>query len=186
MAEVERVAFLGLGIMGWPMAANLVGAGFHVTVWNRTQERAEAFAQEHGARAAGTPAGAAAGAQLVITMVPDAPQVEEGLFGPDGAGLSGLGGLLGGGQGGNNAPGGSGGQDGGANDQPGLLGEAIGSLLQQGLGGGQSGSRPRGVSPPSAPTEAAPSAPPPPPPDDKAGQPDSQPMNGILRQLFKR
>src|SRR3989442_5902048 len=85
MAEVERIAFLGLGTMGQPMAANLVRAGFQVTVWNRTQERAEAFAAEHGARAARAPAGAAAGAQLVITMVPDAPQVEEVLFGPDGA-----------------------------------------------------------------------------------------------------
>jgi 3-hydroxyisobutyrate dehydrogenase-like beta-hydroxyacid dehydrogenase len=86
MAALERIAFLGLGIMGRPMAANLVKAGFHLTVWNRTRERAEEFAAEHpGVRAAGTPAGAAAAAQLAITMVPDAPQVEEVLFGPSGA-----------------------------------------------------------------------------------------------------
>src|ERR687883_1228948 len=87
-AAVERVAFLGLGIMGRPMAANLVKAGFHVTVWNRTRERAEEFAAEHAdasVRVAGTPSGAAAAAQVVITMVPDAPEVEQILFGPDGA-----------------------------------------------------------------------------------------------------
>jgi 3-hydroxyisobutyrate dehydrogenase len=85
MAAIERIAFLGLGIMGRPMAAILVRAGFEVTVWNRTRERAEDFAAEYDARVAATPAGAAAGAQLAITMVPDAPQVEEVLFGPDGA-----------------------------------------------------------------------------------------------------
>jgi 3-hydroxyisobutyrate dehydrogenase-like beta-hydroxyacid dehydrogenase len=89
MVAVERVAFLGLGIMGWPMAANLVRAGFHVNVWNRTRERAEEFAAEHAddgrVRVASTPSGAAAAAQVVITMVPDAPQVEEVLFGPGGA-----------------------------------------------------------------------------------------------------
>lgn len=89
MVAVERVAFLGLGIMGWPMAANLVRAGFHVNVWNRTRERAEEFAAEHAddgrVRVASTPSGAAAAAQVVITMVPDAPQVEEVLFGRDGA-----------------------------------------------------------------------------------------------------
>ena len=74
--------------MGRPMAANLVRAGFQVTVWNRTRERAERFAEMHvaaGARFAHTPAGAAASAQLVVTMVPDGPEVEEVLFGPDGA-----------------------------------------------------------------------------------------------------
>jgi 3-hydroxyisobutyrate dehydrogenase-like beta-hydroxyacid dehydrogenase len=89
MATVDRVAFLGLGIMGRPMAANLVRAGFHVNVWNRTRERAEEFAAEHSedgqVRVASTPSGAAAAAQVVITMVPDAPQVEQVLFGPSGA-----------------------------------------------------------------------------------------------------
>jgi 3-hydroxyisobutyrate dehydrogenase-like beta-hydroxyacid dehydrogenase len=88
MVAVERVAFLGLGIMGRPMAANLVKAGFHVTVWNRTRERAEEFVAEHPdapVRVAGTPSGAAAAAQVLITMVPDAPEVEQVLFGPDGA-----------------------------------------------------------------------------------------------------
>lgn len=79
------MAFLGLGIMGAPMAANLVKAGFEVTVWNRTAERAARFADEHGVKAAGTAAEAAAAADISITMVPDAPEVEEVLFGPTGA-----------------------------------------------------------------------------------------------------
>jgi 3-hydroxyisobutyrate dehydrogenase-like beta-hydroxyacid dehydrogenase len=79
-----RVAFLGLGIMGSRMAANLVRAGFEVTVWNRTAAKAQAFSAEHGARAAATPGEAAAGAEFVITMVVDADQVESVLLGPDG------------------------------------------------------------------------------------------------------
>ena len=80
-----RVAFLGIGIMGRPMAANLARAGHELTVWNRTGEKAEAFASEHGAAAAGTPAEAAHGAEAVITMVVDVPDVEAVLFGEDGA-----------------------------------------------------------------------------------------------------
>jgi 3-hydroxyisobutyrate dehydrogenase-like beta-hydroxyacid dehydrogenase len=71
--------------MGWPMAANLAKAGFELSVWNRTHEKAERFAEEHGAQAAPTPAEAAEEAAIAITMVPDAPQVEEVLFGERGA-----------------------------------------------------------------------------------------------------
>src|SRR4051794_17477142 len=85
MANPERVAFLGLGIMGRPQAANIVRAGFDLTVWNRTRSRAEEFAEEFGAHLAGTPAEAAARADVTITMVPDSAQVEEVLFGKDGA-----------------------------------------------------------------------------------------------------
>jgi 3-hydroxyisobutyrate dehydrogenase-like beta-hydroxyacid dehydrogenase len=70
------------------MAANLVRAGFKVTVWNRTRERAEEFAAEHadaGVRVASRPVAAVGAAQAAITMVPDAPEVEAVLFGPDGA-----------------------------------------------------------------------------------------------------
>jgi 3-hydroxyisobutyrate dehydrogenase-like beta-hydroxyacid dehydrogenase len=75
-AVSERVAFLGLGIMGSRMAANLARAGVQLTVWNRTARRAEDFAAEHdGASMAPTPARAAAGADIVITMVVDGPQV---------------------------------------------------------------------------------------------------------------
>jgi 3-hydroxyisobutyrate dehydrogenase-like beta-hydroxyacid dehydrogenase len=77
----EPIAFLGLGIMGSRMAANLRRAGFDVVVWNRTRTRAEVF----GEPVADTPADAASRAGVVITMVPDAPQVEEVLFGDDGA-----------------------------------------------------------------------------------------------------
>ena len=85
MESIERVAFCGLGIMGGPMAANLARAGFELSVWTRTTEKARRFAAEHGVRAADTPAGAAAGAQAVVTMVPDSPEVESTLFGGDGA-----------------------------------------------------------------------------------------------------
>ena len=85
MERIERVAFCGLGIMGGPMAANLVRAGFELSVWTRTTEKARRFAAEHGARAADTPAVAADGAQAVVTMVPDSPEVESTLFGGDGA-----------------------------------------------------------------------------------------------------
>jgi 3-hydroxyisobutyrate dehydrogenase-like beta-hydroxyacid dehydrogenase len=81
----QRVAFVGLGIMGGPMAANLVRAGFDVAVHTRTHEKAERFAAEHGARAAGTPAQAAQGADALVMIVPDEPQVEQVLFGDDGA-----------------------------------------------------------------------------------------------------
>jgi 3-hydroxyisobutyrate dehydrogenase len=85
MERIDRVAFCGLGIMGGPMAANLVRAGFELSVWTRTTEKARRFAAEHGARAADTPADAAEGAQAVVTMVPDSPEVESTLFGGDGA-----------------------------------------------------------------------------------------------------
>ncbi len=83
--EARRVAFCGLGIMGGPMAANLARAGFGLSVYTRTREKAEAFAADHGASAASTPREAAEGAAMVITMVPDAPEVEEVLLGEQGA-----------------------------------------------------------------------------------------------------
>ena len=83
--EIQRVAFCGLGIMGGPMAANLARAGLELSVYTRTREKADAFAVEHGARAAATAREAAEGADAVITMVPDAPEVEEVLLGEQGA-----------------------------------------------------------------------------------------------------
>jgi 3-hydroxyisobutyrate dehydrogenase-like beta-hydroxyacid dehydrogenase len=79
MAEpIRRVAFLGLGIMGRPMAANVCRNGFELTVWNRTAERAESFAEEHrGVDVASSPGEAAQGADAIITMVPDSPEVED-------------------------------------------------------------------------------------------------------------
>jgi 3-hydroxyisobutyrate dehydrogenase len=94
MEGIDRVAFCGLGIMGGPMAASLRRAGFELSVWTRTAQKAASFAAEHGARAAATPAEAAAGSQAVVTMVPDSPEVESTLVGPDGAaGALGTGGL---------------------------------------------------------------------------------------------
>ena len=81
-----RVAFLGLGIMGAPMAANLARAGIGVVAWNRSPEKAEALAAEHdNVEVAASAAGAAAAAGTAIAMVPDTPDVEEVLLGPGGA-----------------------------------------------------------------------------------------------------
>jgi 3-hydroxyisobutyrate dehydrogenase-like beta-hydroxyacid dehydrogenase len=81
-----RVAFLGLGIMGSRMAANVARAGFELTVWNRTRSTAERFCSEHSeVDLADTPAQAAAEAEIVITMVVDGDQVRELLLGAQGA-----------------------------------------------------------------------------------------------------
>jgi len=85
MTEIERVAFLGTGIMGSRMAANVVVGEFEVKVWNRTREKAERVAELSGAGVASTPAEAAEGADAVITMVVDSPEVEAVLFGENGA-----------------------------------------------------------------------------------------------------
>jgi len=71
-----RVAFFGLGTMGWPQAANLRAAGHELTVWTRDTQKAERFAGEHGATAAGSPKEAVAEAEVAITMLPDSPEVE--------------------------------------------------------------------------------------------------------------
>jgi 3-hydroxyisobutyrate dehydrogenase-like beta-hydroxyacid dehydrogenase len=75
-----RVAFLGLGIMGRPMASNLVKAGHELTVWNRTSGK-----DVEGARSAASPAEAATGAEVVWMCVSDTKAVESVLFGPQGA-----------------------------------------------------------------------------------------------------
>jgi 3-hydroxyisobutyrate dehydrogenase-like beta-hydroxyacid dehydrogenase len=80
----QRVGFIGLGIMGSRMAANLVRAGHEVTVWNRTREKAVEWSEVHGGTVADTPAQAASQADMVITMVVDGAQVEAVLLGPDG------------------------------------------------------------------------------------------------------
>jgi 3-hydroxyisobutyrate dehydrogenase len=81
-----RVAFLGLGIMGSRMAANLARGGVDLTVWNRTESVAGEFCAEHqGARQASSPADAARDNEIVITMVVDGPQVEHVLLGDQGA-----------------------------------------------------------------------------------------------------
>jgi 3-hydroxyisobutyrate dehydrogenase/2-hydroxy-3-oxopropionate reductase len=74
-----RVAFVGLGIMGRPMAANLIKAGHEVSVWNRSPGK-----EVEGARLASSPAAAAQGAEVVWICVSDTAAVEHVLFGPDG------------------------------------------------------------------------------------------------------
>lgn len=93
-AEQERVGFIGLGIMGSRMAANLAHAGSDVTVWNRTRETAERWVAEHGGQVAATPAEVGAGSDVVITMVVDGAQVEAVLLGPDGVAAGAHEGLL--------------------------------------------------------------------------------------------
>jgi 3-hydroxyisobutyrate dehydrogenase len=80
---MSRVAVLGTGIMGGPMARNLLRAGHDVAVWNRTPEKAEPFAEE-GARVESTPAGAVRGAEIVLTMLADARAVEGTMIDSDG------------------------------------------------------------------------------------------------------
>ncbi len=93
-AQGPSLAFLGLGIMGSRMAANLVRAGFALTAWTHTPGKAERWAAEHGARAATTPAEAAAQSDIVVSMVVDGGQVASVLLGEDGVIECERGGLL--------------------------------------------------------------------------------------------
>src|SRR5215213_9083167 len=77
----EKVGFVGLGIMGHPMAENLIEAGYNLVVYNRTREKAEEL---DGATVADTPREVAEQSDIIITMLPDSPQVEEVLAGEDG------------------------------------------------------------------------------------------------------
>jgi 2-hydroxy-3-oxopropionate reductase len=79
----ERVAFIGLGIMGKPMARRLLGAGVPLTVHSRSPGPVDELVAE-GAGRAGSPAEAAGGADVVITMLPDTPDVERVVLGDDG------------------------------------------------------------------------------------------------------
>lgn len=81
---MANVAFIGLGVMGFPMAGHLAKAGHQVTVYNRTAARAEQWVARHGGRRAATPAEAAAGAQFVFSCVGDDPDLREVTVGPAG------------------------------------------------------------------------------------------------------
>lgn len=85
MSESKSVAFLGLGVMGFPMAGHLARRGHRVTVYNRTAERARAFAGRHGAEWAPTPREAAAGADVVFSCVGNDDDLRAVTLGPDGA-----------------------------------------------------------------------------------------------------
>ena len=84
-AQGRRIAFLGLGTMGGPMAAHLAHAGHQVTVFNRTAAKAEQWLAQCGGRQAGTPAQAAQGAEIVLTCVGRDDDLREVLTGLDGA-----------------------------------------------------------------------------------------------------
>lgn len=79
-----RVAFLGLGDLGSLMAAHLTAAPFSLTVWNRTERKARAFASEHSVRAASSPGDAVRDAEVVVTCLPSSAEVEAVLHGEDG------------------------------------------------------------------------------------------------------
>jgi 3-hydroxyisobutyrate dehydrogenase len=82
---MARVAFLGLGVMGYPMAGHLAAKGHEVTVYNRTAAKAEGWAAEHKGRMARTPREAAAGAELVMACVGNDDDLRGICTGPDGA-----------------------------------------------------------------------------------------------------
>ena len=70
--EQTKIALLGLGLMGSGMAGRLLDAGYPLTIWNRTPDKAQAFTNR-GARLAKSPREAAAGAAVVISMLADVP-----------------------------------------------------------------------------------------------------------------
>ncbi|MBC3189544.1 2-hydroxy-3-oxopropionate reductase [Pseudonocardia sp. C8] len=80
---MTSIGFIGLGIMGAPMAANLADAGYDVIGYNRSPDKIDALVK-HGGRAATSVAEATKGADIVITMLPDSPDVTEVVTGADG------------------------------------------------------------------------------------------------------
>jgi 2-hydroxy-3-oxopropionate reductase len=85
----EKVGFIGLGIMGQPMARNLMEAGYELVVHNRTRAKSEALAEEGNAEVAGSPREVVEACEIVITMLPDSPDVEAVVAGEGGV-LEGL------------------------------------------------------------------------------------------------
>ncbi len=80
---MEKIGFIGLGIMGRPMSFNLLKAGFTVTVYNRTEEKADELVKA-GARKAQTPKEVAENSDIIITIVSDTPDVKEVILGENG------------------------------------------------------------------------------------------------------
>ncbi len=81
----RKVAFLGLGVMGGPMAGHLQAAGHHVTVYNRTAAKAQAWVEKHGGAAAATPSKAVEGAEFVFCCVGNDADLRSVVTGDDGA-----------------------------------------------------------------------------------------------------
>lgn len=82
---MTKLAFLGMGVMGGPMAGHLKAAGHNVTVFNRTRAKAEAWADRHGGTFAQTPREAAEGADFVLACVGNDDDLRQVCLGPDGA-----------------------------------------------------------------------------------------------------
>ncbi|MDC1120536.1 NAD(P)-dependent oxidoreductase [Alphaproteobacteria bacterium] len=82
---MAKIAFLGMGVMGYPMAGHIAAAGHDVTVYNRTTAKAEAWVAQHGGQHAATPAAAVSGADFVFCCVGDDPDVLSVALGGDGA-----------------------------------------------------------------------------------------------------
>ncbi|MCA9412079.1 MAG: NAD(P)-dependent oxidoreductase [Candidatus Omnitrophica bacterium] len=82
-SEIKKVGFIGMGIMGLPMARNLMKAGFEVTVHSRTMSKCDELVKE-GAKKAGTPSEAARGMDATVTIVTDTPDVEAVILGENG------------------------------------------------------------------------------------------------------
>ena len=80
-----KTAFVGLGVMGYPMAGHLASAGYDVTVYNRTRAKADAWVAQHGGRSADTPAAAADGADMVFACVGNDHDVRQVVLGEEGA-----------------------------------------------------------------------------------------------------
>ena len=83
--HITKAAFIGLGVMGYPMAGHLLKKGFDVTVYNRTAEKADQWIAEYGGKRAPTPQQAALGAQIVFSCVGNDDDVREISAGPEGA-----------------------------------------------------------------------------------------------------
>jgi 3-hydroxyisobutyrate dehydrogenase len=81
--EKPRIGFIGLGIMGRPMCANLLKAGYSLTVWNRSRPGIDEVVS-YGAQAGSSPADVAAKSDVIITIVTDSPDVQKVVLGPDG------------------------------------------------------------------------------------------------------
>ncbi len=86
---MAKTAFVGLGVMGLPMAGHLAAKGHQVTVYNRSADKAEAWRAKHGGAVARTPREAAAAAEIVFSMVGDDPDLRAVAYGEDGV-LAGL------------------------------------------------------------------------------------------------
>ena len=82
---MAKVAFLGLGVMGYPMAGHLAAAGHDVTVYNRTSAKADAWYKQYGGTVAATPADAASGAEFVFSCVGDDADIRSVTSGEQGA-----------------------------------------------------------------------------------------------------